>query len=137
MKSRLGLCQTHLKIMVHKMLIEFEPEEYDVITTRAKDEQTSRRGWVMRVVREALQKGVPAPIPVNEVWVFKMKAGGFKRSEGKDLAEAWLNLGYTMADIELIDERLLEKEAIEAGWGAVKGPPMVVADQDVGLPFGK
>lgn len=106
--------------------------------TQAEDEAIAKlstavgmkkRPWVMMLIHRAIAAAAEPPPP--KAWMFKLKGGEIKRGAGEDMAQAWYGLGYTMADIELIDERLPEKEAIEAGW-MVKAPV-----EDVGLPFGQ
>lgn len=97
--------------MVHKMLLELEPEEYQAITEMAKNKGMSRRGLVMSWVRGALE--VKPKEAVMKHWTFKLKNGDVLSHAGERPGDAWLALGKSDKEYDLIFEHWESKPMVE------------------------
>ncbi len=113
------------------------PEEDAAIEKAAAANGMKKRPWCMMVIMEAAK----AYAESQKEWVFKMVDGRVLRAFGRNMGQAWHELGYSSENRSLMAEYKSAEEAQAAGWlinqeFPVEQPKDDVV-KDVDLPFDK
>lgn len=109
--------------------LQLTDEEDRIISELATAAGMKKRPWVMSLIRKEIENhAIKVPEEVK-TWYFRLKDGRVLSHAGVKVGDAWIGLGFTMDQADLIEERGTEPIGVKAIY------PDLAHPQDIPLPF--